>query len=136
MQPQEPVGPGRGAILLRNVLIGATMLIVPSIGGAIGMSVLAGLRGPHRRQVVDHTGPLVRVVSVLPRDLSWSPCPEWTKRTAYRVLYLGGMERAPLWAAMGAASCRRRGLDLPRSSHSPAMASINVGRVFDRRGTD
>ena len=64
MQPQEPVGPARRPILLRNVLIGATTLIVLSVG-AIGMSVLAGLRGPHQRQVADHTGPLVRVVSVL-----------------------------------------------------------------------
>ena len=54
--------------MLRNGLIGAIALIVLSIG-AVGMSVLAGLREPPQRQVVDDLGPLVRVVSVQPQDV-------------------------------------------------------------------
>ena len=54
--------------MLRNGLIGATALIVLSIG-AVGMSVLTGLREPPQRQVVDDPGPLVWVVSVQPRDV-------------------------------------------------------------------
>ena len=52
-------------IVLRNGLIGVIAPIVLSIG-AVGMSVLAGLREPAPRQVVDDVGSLVRVVSVQP----------------------------------------------------------------------
>ena len=50
---------------MRNGLIAASALIVLSIG-VVGMSVLAGLREPAPRQVIDDVGPLVQVVSVQP----------------------------------------------------------------------
>ena len=68
MQRVERMAPARRAVVLRHVLASLIALVVLSLG-AVGMKVLAGLREPPRRQVVDHPGPVVRVVTVQPQDV-------------------------------------------------------------------
>ena len=69
MQRGERMAPVRRAVVLRHVLASLIALVV-LILGAVGMKVLAGLREPPRRQVVEHAGPLVRVVTMRPQDVS------------------------------------------------------------------
>ena len=52
----------------RNALTAFCALLVLVLGAA-GMKVLVGLREPPQRQVVEHPGPLVRVVRIQPRDV-------------------------------------------------------------------
>ena len=68
MQRGERMAPARRAVVRRHVLAALAALVVLSLG-AVGMKVLAGLREPPRRQVVEHTGPLVRVLTVRPQDV-------------------------------------------------------------------
>ena len=68
MQRGERMPPTQRALVLRHVLAAFSALVVLSLG-AVGMKVLAGLREPPRRQVVEHAGPLVRVVTMQPQDV-------------------------------------------------------------------
>lgn len=68
-QPAEPVDPARRSLVLRNVLTAFSAAVVLLLGMA-GMKFLVGLREPPTRQVVEHPGPLVRVVNIQPQDVS------------------------------------------------------------------
>ena len=57
--------------MLRRVLIGLSTLTI-LIVGVIGMKALKDMREPLPRQVFDNPGPVVRVVSVQPRDVPLS----------------------------------------------------------------
>ena len=57
--------------MLRRVLIGLSTLAI-LIVGVIGMKTLMDMREPPQRQVLDNPGPVVRVVSVQPRDVPLS----------------------------------------------------------------
>ena len=54
--------------MFRRVLIGLTTLGVLLVG-VMGMKALKDLREPPQRQVLDNPGPVVRVVTVQPRDV-------------------------------------------------------------------
>ena len=69
MQPRERMAPATGSLVLRNALTALCALAVLVLG-AVGMKTLVGLREPPRRQVVEHPGPLVRVMTVQPQDVS------------------------------------------------------------------
>ena len=68
MQPAERMAPATRSPVLRHALIAFCALVVLVLGG-VGMKALVGLREPPRRQVVEHPGLLVRVVSIQPRDV-------------------------------------------------------------------
>ena len=57
--------------MLRRVLIGLSTLAI-LIVGVIGMKALMDMREPPQRQVIENPGPVVRVVSVQPRDVPLS----------------------------------------------------------------
>lgn len=69
MQPRERMAPAARSLVLRNALTALCALVVLVLG-AVGMKTLVGLREPPRRQVVEHAGPLVRVMTVQPQDVS------------------------------------------------------------------
>ena len=69
MQPRGRVAPATRSLVLRNALTALCALVVLAFG-AVGMKTLVGLREPPRRQVVEHPGPLVRVMTVGPQDVS------------------------------------------------------------------
>ena len=54
--------------MFRRVLIGLSTVVVLLIG-VMGMKALKDLREPPQRQVLDNPGPVVRVVTVQPRDV-------------------------------------------------------------------
>ena len=68
MQRGDRMSPARRAVVMRHVLATLTALALLSLG-AFGMKLLAELREPPRRQVVDRPGPLVRVVDVRPQHV-------------------------------------------------------------------
>ena len=57
--------------MVRRVLIGVCTLVVLLVG-VMGMKTLTNLREPPQRRVLDNPGPVVRVVSVQPRDVPLS----------------------------------------------------------------
>ena len=57
--------------MLRRVLIGLSTLVVLLVG-VMGMKALKDMREPPQRQVVENPGPVVRVVTVQPRDVPLS----------------------------------------------------------------
>ena len=57
--------------MFRRVLIGLSTLVILLVG-LMGMKALKDLREPPQRQVIDHPGPVVRVVTVQPRDVPLS----------------------------------------------------------------
>ena len=57
--------------MLRRVLIGLSTLVVLLVG-VMGMKALQDMREPPRRQVLENPGPVVRVVTVQPRDVPLS----------------------------------------------------------------
>jgi len=57
--------------MFRRVLIGLCTLVVLLVG-VMGMRALKDMREPPQRQVVDNPGPVVRVVTVQPRDVPLS----------------------------------------------------------------
>ena len=69
MQTAEPMDPARRSLVLRHVLAAFSAAAVLLLG-VVGMKFLVGLREPPTRQVVEHPGPLVRVVNVQPQDVS------------------------------------------------------------------
>ena len=69
MQPAARMTPAARALVLRNALAALSALVILVLG-AVGMKLLVGLRQPPTRQVVEHPGPLVRVVSIQPQDVS------------------------------------------------------------------
>ena len=69
MQSRERMAPATRSLVLRNALTALCALVVLVLG-AVGMKTLVGLREPPRRQVVEHPGPLVRVTTVQPQDVS------------------------------------------------------------------
>ena len=69
MQPRERMAPASRSLVLGKALTALCALVVLALG-AVGMKTLVGLREPPRRQVVEHPGPLVRVMTVQPEDVS------------------------------------------------------------------
>ena len=72
MQPTERaerMDPATRSWVLRHGLAAFCALAVLVLG-AVGMRVLVGLREPPQRQVVEHPGPLVRVLSIQPQNVS------------------------------------------------------------------
>ena len=69
VQPRVRMAPVTRSLVLRNALTAFCALVVLVLG-AVGMKTLVGLREPPRRQVVEHPGPLVRVMTVQPQDVS------------------------------------------------------------------
>ena len=57
--------------MFRRVLIGLITLVI-LLMGVMGMKALKDLREPPQRQVVDNPGPVVRVVTLQPRDVPLS----------------------------------------------------------------
>lgn len=66
VQPAARMTPATKALVLRHVLTALSAAFV-LILGAVGMQFLVGLREPPTRQVVEHPGPLVRVMDIQPQ---------------------------------------------------------------------
>ena len=84
MQPRERMAPATRSLVLRNALTALCALVVLVLG-AVGMKTLVGLREPPQRQVVEHPGPLVRVTTVQPQDVSITSQRLWHRAREARV---------------------------------------------------